>query len=134
MRLIDADVLEKNLNNAIAIQIGMAKTLGIEDDDGVQMELKAYKDILDGVKEMPTVSEKQKPVKTKDEMPGITVRQLLNLLIDAPNKDGRIEIECRKDVLKDHPFEYGQLKPIEAITTSWGIVIQAVEWNEAKSE
>ena len=127
MRLIDADALEKNLNDAIIIQIGMAKTLGIENDDGVQMELKAYKDILNGVKELPTIAAEQETVKTKDKMPAITIRQLLNLLIDAPNKDGRIEIECRKDVLADHPSEYGQLKPVEAIATSWGVVIQAVK-------
>ena len=55
MRLIDADALEKNLEDAIKIQIGAAKAFGIEDDDGVQMELKAYKDILNGVKAMPTI-------------------------------------------------------------------------------
>lgn len=54
MRLIDADALEKLLRDAITIQEHVAITLGIEDDEGVQMELKAYKDILNGVKEQPT--------------------------------------------------------------------------------
>lgn len=57
MRLIDADALEGLLSNAIQIQETMAKQLGIEDDDGVQMELKAYRDILNGVKEQPTIEQ-----------------------------------------------------------------------------
>ena len=57
MRLIDADVLEKELEQAIMLQETMAKTLGIDDDEAVQAELKAYKDILDGVKEQPTTKE-----------------------------------------------------------------------------
>ena len=57
MRLIDADVLEKELEQAIMLQETMAKTLGIDDDEAVQAELKAYKDILDGVKEQPTIKE-----------------------------------------------------------------------------
>lgn len=55
MRLIDADALEKILTDAIMIQEGMAVALGIEKDEGVQMELKAYRDILNGVKEQPTI-------------------------------------------------------------------------------
>jgi hypothetical protein len=56
MRLIDADVLEKNLTDAITIQEGMAVVLGIVKDEGVLMELKAYRDILNGVKEQPTIN------------------------------------------------------------------------------
>ena len=55
MRLIDADALEKILTDAITIQEGMAAALGIENDEGVQMELKAYRDILQGVKDQPTI-------------------------------------------------------------------------------
>ena len=55
MRLIDADVLEKEIENAIALQKVMAETLGIEDDESVKTELKAYKDMLNGVKEQPTI-------------------------------------------------------------------------------
>ena len=55
MRLIDADVLEKEIENAIALQKVMAETLEIEDDESVKAELKAYEDILDGVKEQPTI-------------------------------------------------------------------------------
>lgn len=55
MRLIDADVLEKEIENAIKLQKVMAETLEIEDDESVQAELKAYADILEGVKEQPTI-------------------------------------------------------------------------------
>lgn len=55
MRLIDADALERVLTDAITIQEGMAVALGIEKDEGVQMEMKAYRDILNGVKEQPTI-------------------------------------------------------------------------------
>ena len=57
MRLIDADALEEILKNAITIQEGMAVALGIEKDEGVQMELKAYRDILNGIQEQPTIGE-----------------------------------------------------------------------------
>ena len=55
MRLIDADVLEKEIENAIKLQEVMAETLEIEDDESVKAELKAYADILEGVKEQPTI-------------------------------------------------------------------------------
>ncbi len=59
MRLIDANVLENELQQAIALQEAMAKTLGIDDDEAIQAELKAYRDILNGVKEQPTISEEK---------------------------------------------------------------------------
>ena len=55
MKLIDADVLEKEIENAIKLQKVMAETLEIEDDESVKAELKAYADILEGVKEQPTI-------------------------------------------------------------------------------
>ena len=55
MRLIDADALEKIMTDAIMIQEKIAVELEIEKDEGVQMELKAYRDILNGVKEQPTI-------------------------------------------------------------------------------
>ena len=53
MRLIDADVLEKQLEEAISLQGIMALALGI--DNEIEAEIKAYKDILNGVKEQPTI-------------------------------------------------------------------------------
>ena len=54
-RLINADQLEQTLTGAISMMTAMAAAIGAEEDEGVQMELKAYKDILDGVKGQETV-------------------------------------------------------------------------------
>lgn len=40
----------------------------------------------------------------------MTIREVINALIDAPNKDKPFIIECRKDVLKNHDCEWAQLK------------------------
>ena len=53
MRLIDADVLENQLEEAISLQGIMALALGT--DDEIEAEIKAYKDILNGVKEQQTI-------------------------------------------------------------------------------
>ena len=53
MRLIDADVLENQLEAAISLQGIMAIALGT--DDVIEAEIKAYKDILNGVKEQQTI-------------------------------------------------------------------------------
>lgn len=54
MRLIDADVLENQLEAAISLQGIMALALGA-DDESIQAEMKAYRDILNGVKEQATI-------------------------------------------------------------------------------
>ncbi len=59
MRLIDADALELILSNAIEMMRTMAKALDSEDDPEIQMEIKAYTDILDGVKEQSTIEERK---------------------------------------------------------------------------
>jgi hypothetical protein len=56
MRLINADQLEQTLTGAINMMTAMAAAIGAEEDEGVQMELKAYKDILDGVKGQETIN------------------------------------------------------------------------------
>lgn len=59
MRLIDADTLIEILTTAIRNMKGMAKFIGAEDDPEIQMEIKAYTDIADGVKDMPTIEERK---------------------------------------------------------------------------
>ena len=59
-RLIDADVLIEILTTAIRNMKGMAKFLGAEDDPEIKMEIKAYTDILEGVKEQPTIEPERK--------------------------------------------------------------------------
>lgn len=60
MRLIDADALIEILTTAIRTMEGMAKFLGAEDDPEIKMEIKAYTDILEGVKEQPTIEPERK--------------------------------------------------------------------------
>ena len=55
--LIDRDEFLKHMNTAIAMMSDMMKAMGAEGDKGMQMELKAYRDIGNGVKDMTTVIE-----------------------------------------------------------------------------
>lgn len=56
-RLIDAESLEEILTTAIRNMKCVAKFLGVEDDPEIKMEIKAYTDILNGVKEQLTIIE-----------------------------------------------------------------------------
>ena len=60
MRLIDADALVAKMNLAIGLLKMAMKNFDIEDDPECQMELKAYKDIRDGIKEEPTIEPERK--------------------------------------------------------------------------
>jgi rubrerythrin len=55
MRAIDADALVEILTTAIRNMQGIAKFIGAEDDPEIKMEIKAYTDILEGVKEQSTI-------------------------------------------------------------------------------
>lgn len=52
--LIDRSELVKNLEMTIELMQALVKALNAEDDPEMKGELKAYSDILDGVKEMPS--------------------------------------------------------------------------------
>ena len=80
MRLIDADALENLLLSAIEIQEKISKSLGIENDDGVRMELKAYKDILDGIRKQPTVDQNKQIQKLEEK--SNTLTRLLNYYLE----------------------------------------------------
>ena len=60
MRAIDADALVEILTTAIRNMQGIAKFIGAEDDPEIKMEIKAYTDILEGVKEQPTIKPERK--------------------------------------------------------------------------
>ena len=59
-RTIDADALIEILTTAIRNMKGMAKSIGAEDDSEIQMEIKAYTDIANGVRGMPTIESERK--------------------------------------------------------------------------
>ena len=42
-------------------------------------------------------------------MEGMTIREAINVLIDAPDKDKPFIVECRKDALKNFDYDLGQL-------------------------
>ena len=67
MRLIDGDAIEEILMGAISMQEKVASALGLEKEELVQGELKAYRDILEGVKEQPTVNLLQMGRELKNE-------------------------------------------------------------------
>ena len=80
MRLIDADAFENLLLSAIEMQEKISKSLGIENDDGVRMELKAYKDILDGVRKQPTIDQNKQIQKLEEKSKTLT--RLLNYYLE----------------------------------------------------
>ena len=71
MRLIDADALLAKMNLAIAMMKRTMKNFDIEDDPECQMELKAYQDIRDGIKDEPTIKSEQRwiPVDLRNNSP-----------------------------------------------------------------
>lgn len=45
----------------------------------------------------------------------MTIREVINVLMDASDKDKPFIIECRKDALKNHDYEWGQLEVIRIV-------------------
>ena len=60
MRPIDADALNLVLDTAINIARSAMKTFGLEGDPELEMELKAYRGIREGIDELPTIEPQQK--------------------------------------------------------------------------
>ena len=77
-RLIDANAFEINLINAIMLMKNMAKAIGLEDDPAIQAEIKAYQDILNGVKEQPTIEPEPKWIPCSERLPDVAQRVLLS--------------------------------------------------------
>ena len=63
----------------------------------------------------------------------MTIREVINVLIDAPDKDKPFIVECRKDVLKNHKLEWGQLEIINIVNCSFASVAEAVAESEEES-
>lgn len=69
MRLIDGDELMEILTTAIRNMKGMTKFLSAEDDPEIQMEIKAYTDIANGVNDMPTIESGLKWIPCSERLP-----------------------------------------------------------------
>lgn len=55
----------------------------------------------------------------------MTIREVINILIDAPDKDKPFIVECRKDALKNHDYEWGQLNVINIVNCTHSSVAEA---------
>ena len=84
-RLIDADVLIEILTTAIRNMKGMAKFLNAEDDHEIKMEIKAYTDILNGVKEQPTIEPDLKWIPVSERLPEKEVVYIISVHCDDRN-------------------------------------------------
>lgn len=84
MRLIDADALEAVMRVAINGMKLTAKLFGISGEDEVSATLKAYEDILNGIKEQPTVDADDWWIPVEDRLPDKYGWYLCTL------KDGRV--------------------------------------------
>ena len=60
MKLINVDELLKKMNLSIAIIKMKMKNFGLEEDEACKMELKAYEDIRNGIKEEPIIEPDRK--------------------------------------------------------------------------
>lgn len=60
----------------------------------------------------------------------MTIREVINVLIDAPDKDKPFIVECRKDVLKNHKFAWGQLEITKIVNCCHSSVAEAVAESE----
>ena len=114
MRLIDADALLMNMNLAIAVLEGTMKNLGLQDDAECQMELKAYRDIRDGIKDEPTAEPTAQPGTNCSEFPNSSdtiyrqaaieaLRECQTYLFDERDPDKKIELRSAERAIEDLP-------------------------------
>lgn len=59
----------------------------------------------------------------------MTIREAINVLIDAPNKDKPLIIECRKDTFDNIDTEWGQAEVSRIVNCGWGSVAEVKEQN-----
>lgn len=69
MRPIDGDALIEILTTAIRNVQGVTKFIGAENDPEIKMAIKCYTDILDGVKEQPTIELEPRWIPCSDRLP-----------------------------------------------------------------
>lgn len=61
----------------------------------------------------------------KIENKGMTIRAIIDILMDAPDKDKPLIVECKKDVLKDHDHEWGQLEITNLVNCTHSSIAEA---------
>ena len=80
-RLIDGDELMELLTTAIRNMKGMAKFLCAEDDPEIQMEIKAYTDIANGVKDIPTIEPEPQWIPCSERLPEAEFGESKNVIV-----------------------------------------------------
>lgn len=60
----------------------------------------------------------------------MTIREVINVLIDTPNKDKPFIVECRKDVFKNCKYEWGRLEITKIINCTHSSVAEAESEDE----
>lgn len=55
----------------------------------------------------------------------MTIREVINVLMDAPDKDKNFIIECQKNALNNIDTEWGQLEIVRIVNCVWGSVGEA---------
>lgn len=55
----------------------------------------------------------------------MTIREVINVLIDAPDKDKPFIVECRKDALETCEYEWGQLEITRIVNCAHSSVAEA---------
>lgn len=64
----------------------------------------------------------------------MTIREVINVLTDAPDKDKPFIIECRKDVLKNHDYEWEQLEVTKIVNCTHSSVAEAIAEGDEKKQ
>lgn len=59
----------------------------------------------------------------------MTIREAINILMDAPNKDNKIEVEIDTTKIKKDDFDWHQLKITQIINCGYASIITAEEQN-----
>lgn len=57
----------------------------------------------------------------------MTIREVINVLIDAPDKNKPFIVECKSDFLEKHIFEYVQLEITDIVNCTHSSVATAKE-------
>lgn len=55
----------------------------------------------------------------------MTIREVINVLIDAPDKEKPFIVECRTDVFKNQDYEWGQLEITKIVNCTHSSVAEA---------
>ena len=115
-RLIDADELMELLTTAIRNMEVVAKFLNAEDDPEIQMGIKAYKNIANCVKDMPTIESEPQWIPCSERLPVEDGEYLITVKYE--------HVDGHEDIYSEHGdwddgkwdmFSFGHCGKVESI-------------------